>query len=264
MDRRIEVMKNFLQKKFDEGTQRTNCFNNGRRLFSYGTHYVMAEWTGSYDEENNEILIVNEYRCSVTTSRMLREFSSVLRDARGIRVLRHEGGNILRYYLEEAVESLKAVRRAMSWSEHPESYFHEAILALKRAMALVGKLEGYKDVDPLSHLYISAQMDDSLTDCRNKIRGGMSKELAAAIYLMVKNGTERYANEIKKMPIQYITAYKMLGGETEVKKSVQNPLWNFLWLKDHLEAEEAIRLVSSHYPALRRIAVERLEKGVAG
>jgi len=71
MERRNKVMRNFLNKESDDGTQVTNCFTDGKKIWSYGTHFVLAEWSGIEDGEGREILLVNKQRYSNSTTTSL-------------------------------------------------------------------------------------------------------------------------------------------------------------------------------------------------
>jgi hypothetical protein len=257
MERRIQTMTSFLNKEVDKGTKRTRCFTDGEQIWSYGTHFVLAEWTGIKDEGGREIVLVNKTHYSMTTSKMQGEMNSVLHHDLhdGVQV-KHIDNDILHYYLKEAVGEFRAVGHRLNWSNDPEKQFHESISELKKAMVTADALNDYNS-DFKMHADLNKKIDYSLEKCRTL--GKMGDQLETAILMMVKNGTERYDEEIKKMPVQYASIYKLLGGKTEIKKSVKNALWNYLWLKDHIEVEDAILHVSSDYPAIRDLVAARLE-----
>lgn len=263
MDRRLKVMQNFLGKSADAGTNKTRCFTDGKKIWSYGRHFVMAEWTDVRDSQGNEILLVNRERYSVTTSKMQGELRGQIRRTLYGRVIYHTDHNPLRYYLENAVSAVKGVRRAIEYVEDPEEHFHKCIEELRGAVAESETLRSISGQAAYHMDTYDKLLDFSLEDCRNKIRGGMDSELEAVIYLMAVKGPEAYADEIAKMPIQYAIVYKMLGGKLELKKQVKNELWNYLWLKDHCTTDEAVKYVTSSSPAIRKIACRILEKGDA-
>ena len=257
MERRIKVMKNFLNKEYDNGTQRTNCFTDGKKVYSYGTHYALGEWTGIEDADGREILLVNKSRYSNTTSRMQAEFESALFGVCGARIVPHNDGDIIDHALSQAVSGFRNIRYRLRWytASEAESSFYEGIQSLRQTLEVYELLENYSGV--------STRLDkgeSSLQEIRSGI-SGMDERLKAVIYQMAIRGTEPFDKEIEKMPVQYAIIYKLMGGTVEIKKAVKNPVWNYLWLKDHLEPEEAIKFLNDSCKAIRDLASSRLTTG---
>jgi hypothetical protein len=261
MERRDLVMKRFLRKEQDSGTQRTSCFSSfdygdNLILYSYGYHFELARFTGMFDENGKEILIVNNYSYSVTTSKMQGDFMKAVSGAR-------------------ITDTYRVVFAKYCGTDFKEGVKTECEDRLSRRVKDVSLPRGAHEVETAAHVIRDAVLEyeenlklfgfekEELPDLGTLESVKKSNLTDVAMYL-VEKGVEAFDSFYKKLPVKFLVLYKLMGGVGSVEnKKVRNPIINYFKIVESGRPEIAIPLLNSDYRLVQEAARELLTKGAA-
>lgn len=248
-DRQGLVVDNFLAKRDDAGTQRTNMFCRYGSLYSYGTHFEMAKWSG-VEYQRKELLLVNSSRYSVTTSKHQHILRRAIRSSLFINatatVVEHQNGNYFTPIHDKLLHSLYTLpNRLLKGTYCSETEIPSVIKALEetgeslKVLAALGR----------APLFVGAP-DENINS--------LTLDQLLDVYLRV-GSVAQFDSQVcasTKMPVYLL--YKVLGGKAVSKRKVKNPFYLYLSLKESMTPELALSYVSHENQYIARMAQDAL------
>lgn len=116
-----DVIHLFAQRSQDEA-RCNNVFFEGNRIYSYGRHYLLAEFIKNADGE--EAILINDTGYSATTSKHIREVTGATRQYRQFFVMQTDPRKVA-FQLEHLAERLSKAKKPELYITPAEHLFNQ-------------------------------------------------------------------------------------------------------------------------------------------